>query len=580
MWFSFSGFSGFVPQVPIQVLAVTGSASGASVVFHSHVAASLLADGTNLASKLFAKFQTTSSQFQHQGKFKTLVPLLRTVTEWGLEPPVLASRIPRPNPLGSMEVKELGKCLRPSLPPYPRGNSHRKSRLCFSRCLHVLFVLFWLVLSHFSLFCLLFFSVGAFAAFFNEVWEKKRDSEMAYQKFLSEQQLRQAKKKQQVSVRRRHDPLPEPPSKKATNIEDEINRRRSLNRHDSGSPKHIYQLPKEALDDSDINPYAVFEKETPVLPGYSSVEAVKHTNHSRDSEGSDDLVPYATSTPNALFLTLQKGGALPGSTPPNNEPWQKREFKTEDLYAKVDLSRKRSFRKSKELAMNDSEVNLIENTLYANANLVQKQKSARETPPATLEVPPPIPQRKYNVEEDFPPADSGTDTLRSNCDEGYNTFRTDDNKEENHYAVVADLQPMPTSVSKEDPYALRVREKIQLFNSKMLPKQDIWVKMDARQEKSKEIYSSVPELNKQGSDVEAPLAQQEVCVHACSCFIVSLAEFWPRSLTVKTRRGNIAATRVNGGKSKIPTDTLEKQSRFAESGRARWNRYCIIFATR
>ncbi|KAK2568305.1 Rho GTPase-activating protein 5 [Acropora cervicornis] len=411
-----SGFSGFIPQVPIQVLAVTGSASGASVVFHSNVAASLLADGTNLASKLFAKFQTTSSQFQHQ--------------------------------------------------------------------------------------------VGAFAAFFNQVWEKKRESEMAYQKFLSEQQLRQAKKQQQVSVRRRHDPLPEPPSKKLTHIEDEINRRRSLNRHQSGSPKHIYQLPKEAMEESDINPYAVFEKETP-LPGYSSVEDVKQTNHARDSEGSDDLVPYATSTPTALFLTLQKGGALPGGTPPNNESWQKREIKTEDLYAQVDLSRKRSFRKSKELAMNDSEVNLIENTLYANANLVQQQKSARETPPATLEVPPPIPQRKYNLEEDFPPVDSGTDTLRSNCDEGYNTFRTDDHKEENHYAVVADLQPRPTSVSTEDPYVLRVREKINLFNSKMLPKQDIWVKMDARQEKSKEIYSSVPELNKQGADVEAPLAQQE-----------------------------------------------------------------------
>lgn len=51
------------------MLAVTGSASGASVVFHSHVAASLLAEGTNLASKLFGKFQTTSSQFQHQGVF-------------------------------------------------------------------------------------------------------------------------------------------------------------------------------------------------------------------------------------------------------------------------------------------------------------------------------------------------------------------------------------------------------------------------------------------------------------------------------------------------------------------------------
>ena len=95
VWFTFSGFSGFIPQVPIQVLAVTGSASGASVVFHSNVAASLLADGTNLASKLFAKFQTTSSQFQHQGKFKTLLHLLRRVTEWGLEAPILGPRIQR-----------------------------------------------------------------------------------------------------------------------------------------------------------------------------------------------------------------------------------------------------------------------------------------------------------------------------------------------------------------------------------------------------------------------------------------------------------------------------------------------------
>ena len=138
-WFSFSGFSGFIPQVPIQVLAVTGSASGASVVFHSNVAASLLADGTNLASKLFAKFQTTSSQFQHQGKFKTLLPLLRTGSEWGLEAPILRSRIQRADLLRAMEVKELGNRLRISLPPYPCGSRCRNSQLCFTRCLLVYF---------------------------------------------------------------------------------------------------------------------------------------------------------------------------------------------------------------------------------------------------------------------------------------------------------------------------------------------------------------------------------------------------------------------------------------------------------
>ena len=58
-----------IPQAPIQVLAVTGSASGASVVFHNETASTLLAGGTTLANKLSAKFQTTSPQFQHQSKY-------------------------------------------------------------------------------------------------------------------------------------------------------------------------------------------------------------------------------------------------------------------------------------------------------------------------------------------------------------------------------------------------------------------------------------------------------------------------------------------------------------------------------
>eukprot|EP00795_Rhopilema_esculentum_P012729 gene12729-3453_t len=61
-----SAFAMAAPQVPIQVLAVTGSASGASVVFHNETASTLLAGGTNLANKLSAKFQTTSPLFQHQ----------------------------------------------------------------------------------------------------------------------------------------------------------------------------------------------------------------------------------------------------------------------------------------------------------------------------------------------------------------------------------------------------------------------------------------------------------------------------------------------------------------------------------
>ncbi len=65
---SFSAFAMTVPQVPIQLLAVTGSASGASVVFHNETASTLLAGGTSLANKLSAKFQTTSPLFQHQSE--------------------------------------------------------------------------------------------------------------------------------------------------------------------------------------------------------------------------------------------------------------------------------------------------------------------------------------------------------------------------------------------------------------------------------------------------------------------------------------------------------------------------------
>lgn len=259
------------------------------------------------------------------------------------------------------------------------------------------------------------------------------------------------------------------------------------------------------LDDAEINPYAVFNSvKRPV--------DVARSNQARDSGGSGELQPYATSTPNALFLSLQQSGGVPGATPPTDSVWQKRESKTEDLYAQVDLSRKRSFRKSKDLTMNDSEVNLIENTLYANNNLVQSQKSARETPPPAREASPPLPKRNYDLREEFPPADSRTDTLRSVDDEGYNTFKNDDRKEENPYAAVADVQPRPPSIAVEDPYFMRVKDKIEFFNNRVVfPRQDVWVRMDAARQG--EVRSSVPDLHRKGTDMGAPLAQQEVGIY-------------------------------------------------------------------
>ena len=320
------------------------------------------------------------------------------------------------------------------------------------------------------------------------------------------------------------------------------------------------------LDDAEINPYAVFNSVK------RPVDAAKN-NQARDSKGSGELQPYATSTPNALFLSLQQGGGVPGATPPSDSVWQKRESKTEDLYAQVDLSRKRSFRKSKDLTMNDSEVNLIENTLYANNNLVQSQKSARETPPTTREASPPLPKRNYDLSEDFPAADSRTDTLRSVDDEGYNTFKNDDRKEENPYAAVADVQPRPPSIAVEDPYFLRVKEKIDFFNNKVvLPRQDVWVKMDARQG---EVRSSVPDLHRKGSDMGAPLAQQEVKTYCatkplrsliCLCWLKRAAFTWcmPRSLTLFFRCANW--NRIQRIK-KIKTTAAKSP---------KWNNRCVV----
>lgn len=56
-------------EVPMQVLAVTGSASGASIIFHEENAMLLLTEGSNVASKLSAKLQQTPQN--QAGKFLT-----------------------------------------------------------------------------------------------------------------------------------------------------------------------------------------------------------------------------------------------------------------------------------------------------------------------------------------------------------------------------------------------------------------------------------------------------------------------------------------------------------------------------
>ena len=57
----FRAFASSLPHVPIQVLAVTGSSSGASIIFHDDNT-TLFNDSSNMSSKLAAKFQSSTRQ--------------------------------------------------------------------------------------------------------------------------------------------------------------------------------------------------------------------------------------------------------------------------------------------------------------------------------------------------------------------------------------------------------------------------------------------------------------------------------------------------------------------------------------
>ncbi|XP_031562663.1 rho GTPase-activating protein 5-like isoform X2 [Actinia tenebrosa] len=381
-----SAFSSSIPHVPIQVLAVTGRASGASVVFHSNdVPVSLLAEGINLASKLYAKFQTTSTRVQHQG--------------------------------------------------------------------------------------------GLFAAFFNRVWEKKDDSEMAYAEFMKEQRARQ-EHRLQLKKRSVHDPLPAPPNA----------RRRTASEHLPASPRAHHRLSASNLDDT--SPYAEFS------PEQKALIAAK-------SSSGEHLVPM-TSTPNTALTNHMTNEEKP-ETPLNPE----RRPRGDDIYAVPDKTRKKSFRKSKDAsAFNESETNLIENSLYANPNLVSNTGAGYD------EIPPALPDRMYNYDEDYPPDDSGVDTLRSILN-GYSTInseainnvnRAENRKSTGSSRVYEEIPHANPPASPKDPYQYNVRTKIQMFDEKTKhdnTKQDVWVKRT----KPTDHRNSVPDLYSKVK--KAPLAQQE-----------------------------------------------------------------------
>lgn len=143
--------------------------------------------------------------------------------------------------------------------------------------------------------------------------------------------------------------------------------------------------------------------------------------------------------------------------------------------------------------MNESEVNLIENSLYANPNVAaQRQQLPGETPP-------PLPDRPDNLEDDYNPAnDSGVDTLRS----VYNGYASINDRPARN-RVYEEIHQTPIRNGEEpDPYQLAFNKKVQMFNERSKePENEVWIKRKEKRNSVPDLYSKVK---------KAPLASQEV----------------------------------------------------------------------
>lgn len=306
---------------------------------------------------------------------------------------------------------------------------------------------------------------------------------------MNEQRARQ-EHRLQLKKRSVHDPLPPPPDLRLAGSDNEIRRRRTASEHLPASPKSHHRLSASNLDET--SPYAEFS------PEQKALIAAK-------SNSGEHLVPM-TSTPNTALTNHMTNEEI-SKTPLNTE-----RHRGDDIYAVPDKTRKRSFRKSKDAsALNESEENLIENSLFANPNLVSGSGAGYS------EIPPPLPDRKYNYDEDYGPNDSGVDTLRS-LHNGYSTINSEARKNVNLaenrkstgsnrvYEEIPNTNP-PASPMEKDPYQYNVRTKIQMFDEKTKhdnTMQDVWVKRT----KPTDHRNSVPDLYSKVK--KAPLAQQEV----------------------------------------------------------------------
>lgn len=121
------------------------------------------------------------------------------------------------------------------------------------------------------------------------MWDKKPDSELAYDIFSQEQRARQ----RESTKRNVHDPLPAPPSQFMNNKTPvEVNRRRTASERLPTPPPLRHRLSANDLDDT--SPYAEFSAETKALIKAKSGHAL--------------TIPM-TSTPNAIdnHMPVEKG---------------------------------------------------------------------------------------------------------------------------------------------------------------------------------------------------------------------------------------------------------------------------------
>lgn len=154
---------------------------------------------------------------------------------------------------------------------------------------------------------------GLFSPFFNSVWDKKLQSELAYDIFQQEQRLQ----RQECTKRNVHDPLPAPPPQInfINKSEIQLTRRRTASERRPSPPPMRHRLSANNLDDT--SPYAEFSAETKALM-------------KANSAGNELGVPL-TSTPNVLSNHVTPG--VKGATPLN--PDRRSRGNMEDIYAEV-----------------------------------------------------------------------------------------------------------------------------------------------------------------------------------------------------------------------------------------------------